>query len=992
MTKKLILQALVVFAFSCAMTTSAHHGTKLVVNENRDSNNNWVDLTMSKMTLDEKIAQLMVASVIPNDNVDNKAYIKSVVATHNVGGIIFFEGEAASYASLINYAQSLSRVPLMVAVDGEWGLAMRVKDATKFPKNLQLSSIADDDVFYQYGQTVARECRALGIHVNFAPVLDVIDRQGSSVANRSLGYDPELVSRHAIAYARGLEDGGVIAVGKHFPGHGSTTADSHKTLPVIEKDLQALERSDLVPFRRFINAGLSGILVAHLNIPSLDPSPGPSTMSKPIVTGLLKEKMGFKGLIFTDALGMQGAKQVAGSPSVAALLAGNDVLLMPENVEQEIAAVHQAVDDGILSESLIDERCKKILTYKYNFGLSKKPAQVDIKAANSILSNDAATVLARQMVEKSVTVITDANNLLPVRGLGKRKIALVTTDAVQCARFIERCRSYADVTVTAPMNLKANDYDVVIFAARNAADAQVAQSLMKSCHNPVLALMMPTDALPDCADIITDHSAKTAIWVPQNDDVSQDYLAQAIFGGCDVSGILPVRIESKLHNKTLKVGQGKNYQAIRLGYTIPAEVGFDSQLQHKIDSVCAYGISQRAFPGCQVVVVRHGKVVVDSSYGEINFGSGIKVTDETLFGLASVSKATGTISAVMKTYDDGKFKLDEPASKYIPGLRIGGKSNITFRDLLYHETGMKPSLNMWDMMMDKSTYTGKLISNEPTAVNTIKVMKGAYGNKNAKLRTDILSPVKTERFNIAIADGIYGGKVTYDSVMARIYASPLNSTRKYVYSCLNFSLLADAMQRMNHQWLDIFVDNNVFRPLGAYHTCYRPLEHFSPNSIAYTEDDTFLRRQHIHGYVHDELAAFSGGVQGNAGLFSNANDLAKLFQMWLNGGVYGGERFLKKSTVDLFLNSKSPNSHRGLGFDKPVIGDPEASNTCSEATPSVIGHTGFTGTCYWIDPENDMIYIFLSNRVCPTRDNPAFSRVSARSHINTILYKSIKTK
>ena len=292
------------------------------------------------------------------------------------------------------------------------------------------------------------------------------------------------------------------------------------------------------------------------------------------------------------------------------------------------------------------------------------------------------------------------------------------------------------------------------------------------------------------------------------------------------------------------------------------------------------------------------------------------------------------------------------------------------------------------MMMDKDTYTGELITGTPDTNHTIKIMNGAYGHKDARLRTDILSTTRTDRFNIAIADGIWGGRITYDSIMQRIYHANLGK-KKYLYSCLNFCLLADAVQQMTHAPLNYFANSYIFAPLGAYHTMYRPLTKFPREQIAYTEMDTYLRHQHIHGYVHDELAAFSGGVQGNAGLFSTGNDLAKLLQMWLNGGTYGGVRFYKPSTVETFTTQKSPNSHRGLGFDKPVVGDPDASNTCAEATPETYGHTGFTGTCFWVDPKNDMFYIFLSNRVSPTRNNPNFGRISARSHIHSLIYRSI---
>jgi len=511
----------------------------------------------------------------------------------------------------------------------------------------------------------------------------------------------------------------------------------------------------------------------------------------------------------------------------------------------------------------------------------------------------------------------------------------------------------------------------------------------KKCKNVIAVITSKPYDIKNYGNAITHKHVKAVVLTYQNSTLAEDYAAQTIFGGNAANGNLPVSLSFKGKKTRFDAGHGIHYAANRLGYSIPAEVGLDNRLTAQIDSVCRLGVQQHAFPGCQVIVARHGKVVYKGSFGTIDYSSKVKVDDYTLFGLASVSKATGTISGVMKAYDDGKFRLDDKASQYIPGLRDGDKEDITFRDLLYHETGMPASLNMWQMMMDPNTYSGVLIAGAEDATHPIKVMNGAWGHKDAKLRTDILSTHKTDKFNIAIADGIWGGRVTYDSVMNRIYHAKLGK-KKYLYSCCNFSLLADAVQRMTHSPLNYYVNNYIFAPLGAYHTMYRPLSKYSLDEIAYTEKDTYLRRQHIHGYVHDELAAFSGGVQGNAGLFSNANDLAKLFQMWLNGGTYGGTRLLKASTVETFTTQKSPNSHRGLGFDKPVVGNPSASNTCAEATPETYGHTGFTGTCFWVDPKNDMFYIFLSNRVSPTRNNPNFGRISARSHINTLIYRAIK--
>lgn len=990
-----------------ALSSMARESAKLPNMFNRVDQvamNQWVDSVFNSLSPEGRIGQLIVAGVTPSSNEATRDLVKRLVSQNLVGGLIYENSTMAAQAEVTNLAQSLATVPLMITIDGEWGLGMRLKEVPNFPRNLILGAIDDDMLLYEYGREVARQCRRMGIQVNFAPVLDVNDNPLNPViGTRSFGESPELVARHAIAFARGLEDGGVMAVGKHFPGHGNSSEDSHKTLPVINKSLQEINTCELVPFRRFIDAGLSGILTAHLLVPAIDNANAPTSLSSGCVNDVLRDQLDFNGLIFTDALNMKGATQLLkGSACVNALLAGNDVLLMPENIGDEITAIKAAVSNGTLSQSVIDERCKKILRYKYALNLTGKQHVNTANLLNEV-NSQWAEVLKRQLIAGSITVIKNNDNVLPIHNLQSRHIGVATigNENGTASKFTRRCADYAQIkrfdlnkagnAATLAEQLHDGHFNTIIVEVGDDSEESRAalNTVVKKCKNLIVVLTCKPYDIKNYGTAITNKHVKAVVLTYENSTLAEDYAAQTIFGGNSAGGNLPISLAFEGKKTRYQAGDGIHYDANRLGYSIPAEVGLDNRLTAQIDSVCRLGVQQHAFPGCQVIVARHGKVVYKGSFGAIDYNNPVKVDDNTLFGLASVSKATGTISGVMKAFDDGKFRLDDKASQYIPGLRDGDKEDITFRDLLYHETGMPASLNMWYMMMDDKTYTGDLIAGAEDATHTIKIMNGAWGHKDAKMRTDILSPVKTDKFNIAIADGLWGGRVTYDSIMNRMYHAKLGK-KKYLYSCCNFSLLADAVQRMTHSPLNYYVNNYIFAPLGAYHTMYRPLSKFSRDEIAYTEKDTYLRRQHIHGYVHDELAAFSGGVQGNAGLFSNANDLAKLFQMWLNGGTYGGVRLLKASTVETFMTQKSPNSHRGLGFDKPVIGDPDASNTCAEATPETFGHTGFTGTCFWVDPKNDMFYIFLSNRVCPTRNNPNFGRISARSHIQSLIYKAIR--
>jgi beta-glucosidase-like glycosyl hydrolase/CubicO group peptidase (beta-lactamase class C family) len=998
---------LTIVAVVLALSATARNSAKLpnlFNNVDQVAMNQWVDSVFNSLSPDARIGQLIIAAVTPSSNDATRDLVQRLVTQKMVGGLIYEKSTIAEQAEVTNLAQSLAAVPLMITIDGEWGLGMRLKEVPNFQRNLILGAIDDDMLLYEYGREVARQCRCMGIQVNFAPVLDVNDNPLNPViGDRSFGESPELVARHAIAFARGLEDGGVMAVGKHFPGHGSSSEDSHKTLPVINKKLQEINTCELVPFRKFIEAGLSGILTAHLLVPALDNGKAPTSLSNECVATLLRDELDFNGLIFTDALNMKGATQMLnGSPCVNALLAGNDVLLMPDNISDEIEAIKAAVSSGKLSQSVIDERCKKILRYKYALDLTSRQ-HINTTNLASDVNSQRANVLKRQLTAGSITVIKNNDDILPIHNLQSRHIAVATigNEDGTASKFTRRCADYAQVkrfdlakagsAEALAEQLHDGHFNTIIVEVGedNAINRAALNAVAKKCKNMVVVLTCKPYDIKQYGNVITNKHVKAVVLTYENSALAEDYAAQTIFGGNAAGGNLPISLAFDGKKTRYDAGHGIHYAATRLGYSIPAEVGLDNRLTAQIDSVCRLGVQQHAFPGCQVIVARHGKVIYKGSFGTIDYSSNVRVDDNTLFGLASVSKATGTISGVMKAFDDGKFRLDDKASQYIPGLRDGDKENITFRDLLYHETGMPASLNMWYMMMDEKTYTGNLIANAEDATHTIKIMNGAWGHKDAKMRTDIISPVKTDKFNIAIADGLWGGRITYDSIMNRMYHAKLGK-KKYLYSCCNFSLLADAVQRMTHSPLNYYVNNYIFAPLGAYHTMYRPLSKFSRDEIAYTEKDTYLRRQHIHGYVHDELAAFSGGVQGNAGLFSNANDLAKLFQMWLNGGTYGGVRLLKASTVETFLTQKSPNSHRGLGFDKPVVGDPDASNTCAEATPETIGHTGFTGTCFWVDPKNDMFYIFLSNRVSPTRNNPNFGRISARSHIQSLIYRAIK--
>lgn len=955
----------------------------------------WADSVYNTLTERQRVAQLIFPTVNPREGDASKALIKSFVQTNDCGGLLFSKASLSQYSSLINYAQSLADVPLLITFDGEWGLSMRINDTPRFPKNMALGAISDYDLIYEYGKEMARECLLLGIDVNFAPDVDVNTNPSNPVIGiRAFGEDPQRVAKATVAYSTGLEDGGVQSVAKHFPGHGDTDVDSHKALPTVHHSREMLENNDLVPFKEYIKAGCSGIMVGHISVPALDASGTPASLSEEITGKLLREDMGFDGLVYTDALAMKGAVDPKGrNNAVAALKAGADVLLNPVNPTKAADVILAAIKNGELDKAEVEQHVKRILRYKYVLGLN--PARIknnDAELAKRINSPE-AKALVKRLAAASITVLENKNNILPIGKLNRKQVAVINFGEKANNDFLNTCSFYTAVEphYTLGENFstrsldKINGNDVIIAAVYDdkAATIQAFDRLVKNATKPVIGVFFIT---PYKLEKFASSLSALSSTVLAYDNIPEEQIsaAEALFGGIAVSGKLPVNLKG-----IAKAGQGIEYGKSRLGFSSPVAEGMEAWLTDSIDAACLEGVRTGGFPGCQVLVAKNGNIVYDKSFGTLSMSKDSKkVNNLTAYDLASVSKATGTLAGIMKAYDQGLFTLDDRLGDLIPQVTDSGKVGITVRELLFHETGMPASVNMFYMMMDSTTYSGKLMTGKRDAEHSILIQKGAWGNNTAKLRTDILGKTKSEKFPIEASKGIFTGKCTYDTIMQRIYDIPLYSKR-FRYSCLNFCLLMDIEQRLTGRAHDEYVANEVFGPLGAYRTCYRPHSTIGVDNVAPTEKDTYLRRQTLLGYVHDELANFSGGVQGNAGLFANAGDVAKYCQMLLNDGVYGDARILSPETAKLFTTEKSPTCRRGLGFDKPDE-RPDYSPTCEEASLAVFGHLGFTGTVFWVDPEQDIIFVFLNNRVNPTRDNTAFNKLNIRPHLFSLVNRAVK--
>lgn len=987
------------FCSVCLFTAKAQTTPNMYRNVDQTKMNHWVDSVFDSMSYDERIGQLFMVIADPKSDNRNMQRLTRYVNELKIGGILFHKGNPVTQAEVTNRLQKASRVPMFVSLDGEWGLSMRLSGTTRFPKNMMLGAIEDNKLITEYGKEVARQCKEMGIQINFAPDIDVNSNTDNPIIGlRSFGENPQAVADKGLAYARGLEGAGVISVAKHFPGHGDTSEDSHLTLPVVRHSRARLDSIELYPFRRYIYDGYAGIMTGHLYIPSLDKTRNlPSSLSHPVVTGLLRDELGFRGLFFTDALAMKGATaNKADNPSVKALLAGNDILLAPAAPINDFAAVKEAINDGILSIKDMEAKCIKILQYKYITGLNNyRP--IDTKGLSKRLNSPHAAWLAAKLNAEAITLLKNESNTVPIRQLNKKKIAALSIGASTGNEFQKMLSHYDSVTCfSISRNASATQvqqiyrqlekYDVIICSVHTVRIPEN-QSLRQLATKKELIYAFFT--LPYfCKNYKSSiEKAKTVVMGYEATPLAQEYAAQVIFGGVAAKGKLPVTIPGLYY-----AGTGLFTEKTRLGYHEPEEVGANAVRLNVIDNIAEEGIEAKAYPGCQILVAKDGMVIYNKSFGYFDYNHKQQVDENSVYDLASASKAAGTLLAVMKAYDEKKFTLNNKISEYIPELKDSNKKDLNIKEMLYHQSGVISTINFYLKAIDKDSYKGSLYSREKNATHPVRFDAKTFVRNDFSYLQDLVSEKKKTGFTTEVARNFYVHDSFRDSIMQQIKDSRLGTRGKYVYSCVNFIMLKMMVENQLKQPMDQLLRDNFYSPLGAWHTTYNPLKVMDTLQIVPTENDQFVRRQLLRGYVHDEAAAFQGGVSGNAGLFSNANDLAKVLQLFLYQGKYGNEQYLSAETCRLFTQSKSPTSRRGLGFDKPAVGT-HKSSPCSNLTPpSVYGHTGFTGTCFWVDPDNQLLYIFLCNRVNPSRANSKLSALDIRTRIQDAIYKAIDRK
>ena len=990
----------------------------------------WVDNVFQSLSETERIAQLfMVAtgSITPNatkkiagvygkdELAQHEQEIEHLITRYNIGGLIFFQGGPMRQAQLTNRYQKLAKTKLLMAIDAEWGLGMRLDSTISYPKQMTLGAIKDTAPIYEMGTEIARQLQLVGVHINFAPVIDINNNPNNPViGRRAFGDNKRNVAAKGIAYMKGLQDHGILAVGKHFPGHGDTNVDSHLDLPVIDHTRERLDTVELYPFKKAIAASMGGIMVAHLHMPAYDSLP--TTLSKNVITNLLKKQLGFQGLVFTDALNMKALRNYyqPGEIDLRALMAGNDILVFPQDVPKAIQLIQIAIAMGDLDQSTIDEKVKKILRLKFKKGLHRwKP--LPTKRLYTQLNTPRAQLLKQQLFEKAITVVANKGHLIPLKKLDTLTIASLAIvnesnenlspglqqdnlDPAATDKQIDKnsttnaknfiLEKYAPVTrytlarktMTAE-NLDAlaeqlKAYNLVIVDIHDMRGGRTQQFgltqaellFLKTLQAKTPLIVMVFGNVYSLA-FLQDFDHVIAAY--ENDPIAVKVVPQIIFGALPAQGVLPITV-----SQAWPAGWGIPTKSLqRLGYTCPEGAGMDSHALQYIDAIVNQAIANQAMPGGQVVVARKGKVVFEKAYGYYTYDKQQPVTTETLYDVASVTKVAGTLQALMYLAGERKLNVKKRLSAYLPELKKSFKTNksrLRINDVLVHQAGLISHLN--PILQDK------LLDDE------------------LALKEELFTTMPSEDFRKQIAPGLYAPPALKDSVWYWLLKTGVKKRKlfkkpAYRYSCIGAYLLQRLIEKQLAQPIDVFLDKNFYRPLGLTTATYHPLDKFSQNSIAPTEAHNDYSNTIIHGVVgmvHDPMAALYGGVGGNAGLFSNAHDLAVILQMNLQDGTYGGTRYLAPGIVGKFTAKQSKNNRRGLGWDKPETDTRKGSPASAYASAATYGHLGFTGTGVWVDPTYDLVYVFLSNRTFPSSRKGTFVSSSVRTKVQDAIYKALR--
>jgi beta-N-acetylhexosaminidase len=928
----------------------------------------WADSIMKRMNREQKIAQFFMVAAY-SDQRNNEKEIQTWIDKYSIGGVIFFQGDTASQKAMTQRLQAKSAVPLLVGMDAEWGPAMRLSNSRKYPFQLTMAAANNEKLTKELAYWIGRECADLGVHLNFAPVADInTNPKNPIIGFRAFGENPRSVANQTVAFVEGMEHAGVMACVKHFPGHGDTDKDSHHELPLVRLTMKQFEAINFLPFVRSIQAGVSAVMVAHLQTPALDSLSKVSSLSSVIIKDILQGNLQFEGLVISDALNMKAvANQHEKSEVVVrAFLAGNDILLFPESIGEAIDAISKEVQAGKISEKELNARCKKVLKAKY-WAIQKQKKSKPISADESLQID----ILIRKTVAHATTILKNENNVLPLRDLSAPTAIVFIGESTNAVE--QRLLDYIDAPVfkinskseMEQLTTKLKPYSrvITVFAAKHNWQSKsfgmpdfwrdYATIMSKDKEQIALFLANPYALVGDA--LLSKFDGFVMAY--ENSIYTQEIAPQILLGAMPAKGKLPFTLND------ISRESGFQYEANgRLQFVMPEEIGVYAEDLKRIDEIAMKGINEKAYPGCQIIAAKDGKVFYRKNFGYLDYSKKQPVNDETIYDLASITKIASSTLSLMKLTDEGGLDVTKKLVDYLPE-RVTGTThqNLLLKNILTHQAGFTPWIPFWKKTMNGTEW-----------------------------REDIYARQSKDGFTKIVADGLYIKNDYRDSMFASMFTHSLNPGQGYKYSDLGYYFMQEIIENYSARTLDEYVRRIYYAPMGLAMR-YNPLEVFSKENIAPTEDDKLFRKQLIHGHVHDQGAAMVGGVAGHAGLFSNATDLAALMQMLLNGGQYGGVNFLSKSVIDEFTKCQfCATNRRALGFDKPVKGG--GGPACDLASPQSYGHTGFTGTIAWADPVTGINYVFLSNRVHPDAENKKIITMGTRTEIQKVIYQAFNRK
>ena len=941
-----------------------------LVSENPKHQQKWVDSIYQSLSLDQKIGQLFTPMVFSKKDEDHFDEIKNLIEKYYIGGIIFSLGSPFKQSQWLNEFQSISKVPLMISMDAEWGVAMRLDSVLAFPWSMTLGAIKDNTVIRRIGQRMGEQERILGVHMSYAPVLDInTNPENPIIGNRSFGEDPKRVADKGVALMKGHHDAGILTSGKHFPGHGDTAKDSHKTLPTVNFDRFRLENTEIYPFKKAIEQGLSSVMTAHLNVPALTFSNDPTSLSSAVVTEYLKQNIGFNGLAVTDALNMKGAVPSNSNNNIdlLALLAGNDVLLISQDIPQGIEKIKNAYDNLPIVKRRVEESVKKILKAKYKVGLTEK-TNIDTNNLQARLNTRKDTLLIEEAYSKSITLIKNDNQLLPLDS--QTTYAYIKLGDYQSDVFEAQLRDYVNIktvkssTVEQALDAIKDIKKVIISYHRSnrspflspdfsKKDMELIQAIARE-HELILNLFVNPYPLIELGDLSTLDALVLSY---QNSPISQKISADLMNGQGTFMGSLPVSISDQF-----PVGTGISFEPNEINKRIGMiEKGFDPDRLTEIDHFAQRVIDSSMTPGMQILVAKSGEIIYQKSFGHHTYDKKIKVENHHLYDLASLTKITATLPLIMREVDLNSFGLDTPLEDFMPELKGSNKSNLSVKEVLSHYARLTPWIPFYKETLDEKG----------------QQLRKFYRNRHKF------------RYDIPVAQDLYLRSNFNQIIEKQVIDSPLLDSLYYRYSDLPFYLFKNYFERKYKKPLDELAHEFLYEPLGLERTLFNPWKVISKNEIVPSEIDNYFRHRELRAYVHDMGAAMQGGVGGHAGLFSNAEEVYKIMQMYLQNGKANGHEFITSKTLNDFNQCYYCNqgNRRGVGFDKPQLEG--NGSTCGCVSDISFGHMGFTGTYTWVDPDQELIFVFLSNRTYPSMSNNLLGKNNIRTRMQELIYKAL---